>query len=162
MHRDIPPFPQYAFMAWYSVKAQGQLYLTLWMQQCQMAFPCVRNVVISLLICPVTLEVGQRWDLLSVPLDVWSSEFRWQTTGRNHLHFLCIFLLRYFRPLTFSVDSPKSPTYDTNLAENQLLPCLGKSSLVLVCIQMLRNSFVSARNVQISSRHTYHSTKLFS
>jgi len=28
MHGAIPPFPQYAFMAWCSVKAQGQLYLT--------------------------------------------------------------------------------------------------------------------------------------
>jgi hypothetical protein len=27
MSGDIPPLPQYAFMAWWSVKAQGQLYL---------------------------------------------------------------------------------------------------------------------------------------
>jgi hypothetical protein len=27
MSGAIPPFPQYAFMAWYSVKAQVQLYL---------------------------------------------------------------------------------------------------------------------------------------
>jgi hypothetical protein len=27
MHGATPPFPQYAFMAWCSVKAQGQLYL---------------------------------------------------------------------------------------------------------------------------------------
>jgi hypothetical protein len=27
MSGDIPPLPQYAFMAWCSVKAQGQLYL---------------------------------------------------------------------------------------------------------------------------------------
>jgi hypothetical protein len=27
----IPPLPQYAFMAWCSVKAQGQLYLYLYM-----------------------------------------------------------------------------------------------------------------------------------
>jgi hypothetical protein len=26
MSGAIPPFPEYAFMAWYSVKAQGQLY----------------------------------------------------------------------------------------------------------------------------------------
>jgi len=26
MRGDIPPLPQYAFMAWCSVKAQGQLY----------------------------------------------------------------------------------------------------------------------------------------
>jgi hypothetical protein len=29
MNGAIPPLPQYAFMAWCSVKAQGQLYLTL-------------------------------------------------------------------------------------------------------------------------------------
>jgi hypothetical protein len=29
MSGAIPPLPQYAFMAWYSVKAQGQLYLYL-------------------------------------------------------------------------------------------------------------------------------------
>jgi len=29
MHGAISPLPQYAFMAWYSVKAQGQLYLYL-------------------------------------------------------------------------------------------------------------------------------------
>jgi len=28
MRGAIPPLPQYAFMAWCSVKAQGQLYLT--------------------------------------------------------------------------------------------------------------------------------------
>jgi hypothetical protein len=28
MRGTIPPLPQYAFMAWYLVKAQGQLYLT--------------------------------------------------------------------------------------------------------------------------------------
>jgi hypothetical protein len=28
IRRTIPPFPQYAFMAWCSLKAQGQLYLT--------------------------------------------------------------------------------------------------------------------------------------
>jgi hypothetical protein len=27
MRGALPPLPQYAFMAWYSVKAQGQLYL---------------------------------------------------------------------------------------------------------------------------------------
>jgi hypothetical protein len=30
MSGTIPPFPQYAFMAWCSVKAQGQLYLTFY------------------------------------------------------------------------------------------------------------------------------------
>jgi hypothetical protein len=29
MSGAIPPLPQYAFMAWYSVKAQGKLYLYL-------------------------------------------------------------------------------------------------------------------------------------
>jgi hypothetical protein len=29
MSGAMPPFPQYAFMAWCSVKAQGQLYLYL-------------------------------------------------------------------------------------------------------------------------------------
>jgi hypothetical protein len=29
MSGDIPPLPQYAFMAWCLVKAQGQLYLYL-------------------------------------------------------------------------------------------------------------------------------------
>jgi hypothetical protein len=29
MSGAIPPLPQYAFMAWCSVKAQGQLYLSL-------------------------------------------------------------------------------------------------------------------------------------
>jgi hypothetical protein len=29
MNGAIPPLPQYAFMAWYLVKAQGQLYLYL-------------------------------------------------------------------------------------------------------------------------------------
>jgi hypothetical protein len=29
MRGAIPPLPQYVFMAWCSVKAQGQLYLTL-------------------------------------------------------------------------------------------------------------------------------------
>jgi hypothetical protein len=29
MSGTIPPLPQYAFMAWCSVKAQGQLYLYL-------------------------------------------------------------------------------------------------------------------------------------
>jgi hypothetical protein len=33
MRGDIPPLPQYAFMAWYSVKAQGQLYLYLLQNQ---------------------------------------------------------------------------------------------------------------------------------
>jgi hypothetical protein len=28
MSGAIPPFPQYAFMAWCSVKAQGQLYMS--------------------------------------------------------------------------------------------------------------------------------------
>jgi hypothetical protein len=30
MSGAIPPLPQYAFMAWCSVKAQGQLYLTFY------------------------------------------------------------------------------------------------------------------------------------
>jgi hypothetical protein len=30
---DIPPLPHYAFMAWCSVKAQGQLYLYLEMKR---------------------------------------------------------------------------------------------------------------------------------
>jgi hypothetical protein len=30
MSGAIPPLPQYAFMAWYSVKTQGQLYLYLY------------------------------------------------------------------------------------------------------------------------------------
>jgi hypothetical protein len=37
MRGAIPPFLQYAFMAWYSVKAQGQLYLYLndiWLLSC--------------------------------------------------------------------------------------------------------------------------------
>jgi len=29
MSGAIPPLPQYAFMAWYLFKAQGQLYLTI-------------------------------------------------------------------------------------------------------------------------------------
>jgi hypothetical protein len=29
MHGAVPPLPQHAFMAWYSVKAHGQLYLYL-------------------------------------------------------------------------------------------------------------------------------------
>jgi hypothetical protein len=32
MSEAIPPLPQYAFMAWCSVKAQGQLYLHLYLQ----------------------------------------------------------------------------------------------------------------------------------
>jgi hypothetical protein len=31
MSETIPPLPQYAFMAWCSVKAQGQLYLYLYL-----------------------------------------------------------------------------------------------------------------------------------
>jgi hypothetical protein len=30
MRGAMPPLPQYAFVAWYSVKAQGQLYLYLY------------------------------------------------------------------------------------------------------------------------------------
>jgi len=31
MSGAIPPLPQYAFMAWYSIKAQRQLYLYLYL-----------------------------------------------------------------------------------------------------------------------------------
>jgi hypothetical protein len=31
MHGAIPPFPQYAFMEWYSVKAEGELYVYLYL-----------------------------------------------------------------------------------------------------------------------------------
>jgi len=31
----IPPLPQYVFMAWFSVKAQGQLYLLPYVYMCQ-------------------------------------------------------------------------------------------------------------------------------
>jgi hypothetical protein len=33
MRGTIPPFPQYTFMAWYSVEAQGQFYLYLHLYQ---------------------------------------------------------------------------------------------------------------------------------
>jgi hypothetical protein len=36
MSRAIPPLPQYAFMAWYSVKAQGQLYSYLYLMRTSM------------------------------------------------------------------------------------------------------------------------------
>jgi hypothetical protein len=32
MRGAIPPLPQYAFMAWYWVKAQGQLYVLYWLK----------------------------------------------------------------------------------------------------------------------------------
>jgi hypothetical protein len=32
MHGAIPPILQYAFMAWWSLKAQGKLYLYLYLQ----------------------------------------------------------------------------------------------------------------------------------
>jgi hypothetical protein len=35
MSAAIPPLPQYAFMAWCSVKAQGQLYLYLLLDKCE-------------------------------------------------------------------------------------------------------------------------------
>jgi len=40
MSRAIPPLPQYAFMAWCSVKAQGQLYLYLYRQRAQCRNEC--------------------------------------------------------------------------------------------------------------------------
>jgi hypothetical protein len=41
MSGAIPPLPQYAFMAWCLVKAQGQLYLYLFLTfSCHMRFDC--------------------------------------------------------------------------------------------------------------------------
>jgi hypothetical protein len=45
MSGAIPPLPQYALMAWYSVKAQGQLYLYLYNIQEYDFNPEDRNVV---------------------------------------------------------------------------------------------------------------------
>jgi len=52
MSGTIPSFPQYAFMAWCSVKAQGQLYIYLYLS--------------SIGTC-LSAEVQNAWSYTSVP-----------------------------------------------------------------------------------------------
>jgi hypothetical protein len=54
MRGDIPPLPQYVFMAWCSVKAQGQLYLLPFFYcTADMHFNCYLSVIFRNEICGV-------------------------------------------------------------------------------------------------------------
>jgi hypothetical protein len=47
MRVAVPPLPQYVFMAWYSVKAQGHVYLYLYLSRYQEAHCPVAQDCIS-------------------------------------------------------------------------------------------------------------------
>jgi hypothetical protein len=55
MSGAVPPLPQYAFMAWCSVKAQGQLYLLL--QKCLEKLR-VSLVKLTLFLTEIRMEVS--------------------------------------------------------------------------------------------------------
>jgi hypothetical protein len=57
MSGAIPPLPQYAFMVWCLVKAQGQLYLYLFLRQFCILFVHFFSVCIQLLQQFVVIQI---------------------------------------------------------------------------------------------------------
>jgi hypothetical protein len=90
MRGAIPPLPQYAFMAWCSVKAQGQLYLYLYL--CLTKYDSVKTYCGSGGIAPLFLNLGTgwRWAVSFTPGDVSpSTRWIWDCVGlRASLNYL--------------------------------------------------------------------------